>query len=581
MIIRSGDQNIHKKIKENKQNEKIKRGPVLLSKDIYKRERWKNHNIARTWGKLEMMGNFNKHNAIELGPYNNINGVWKDEPCFVIAGGPSLRGFDLHQLDGLHTIGINHLIEDYDGFEWFLFLDDRFLRITTYDITKYQGKIFSSNKCRLLPHNNNVRFRALGTSHAIEERIEQGLWNGRMSGLCALHLAIISGADPIYLLGCDCGGGKATDYHYKEDYTGAQKSEQKRIKYVNNAPFYDRFEKWKDRIINLSAISNITTFKKMRFEDIPKKHKKRKIKVIKQNPVICHVQVLKNIEEMGDITRAVYNKTIGKHTYCNINSKPPKADVYILECFINGHEKFRNWKRPYKNSKIISLIHSCGRCMPSIDSDEVVTITYSWKGIMQQKNIDSRMIYAGIDCSIFDLEKNYDKKTFGRITRYSRGKVHPQWGNIVNNILDKYADSECHIISNNYPPVNRDRLYIYRDVKINEDDKKAKYLQKINIFADAHYTFQETFSLCLLQAMASGCAIVLLRGQSAMQEIIGKSGYVCAGIPEFQNTIISLFENKEKMKEMGLKAKERAKEFSLDRMINKWNTLLIDLLSEK
>jgi glycosyltransferase involved in cell wall biosynthesis len=583
-MIRSGDINnrINKPIKQPEQE-----GEVLRSRDLYRKQLWEGYQINaradRTWRNLENMGSFNPYNCIALGPFSNINNVWLNEPCFVVGTGPSLRGFDFKQLEGLHTIGINHVVEDYDGFEWLFALDDRFFKITSYDFTKFKGKIFSAHKCRLLPHNNNVRFKALGTSAKIPTRIEDGLWNGRMSGLAALNLAIITGANPIYLLGCDCGGGHFSDYHYKKDYTGVTRNETKRIKYVNNAGFFDKFMLWKDRVVNLSLESNIKTFKKMKFRDIPTEHKtKRKIKVIPREPIICHIQTMKTMEEMNDISQIVYNKTIGNHIYSNINCDThPKADIYLLECYINGADRYKAFKRPYNDSKVISLIHSCSKCMPSDDSDEVVTITYTWKGVMQQKNIDSHMIYAGLNHDVYDLPKDYNKKSFGRITRYSRGKVHPESQRIYNEILDEIPESECHIISYNYPDVKRDRFNIYRDVKIHEEAKKAKYLQNINIFADAHFTFIETFSLCLLQAMASGCAIVLLRGQPAMEEVVEKSGYICAGLPEWKATIKSLLNDKAKMKEYGLKAKERSREFTIDRMVKRWNDLFKEVLKCK
>jgi glycosyltransferase involved in cell wall biosynthesis len=240
--------------------------------------------------------------------------------------------------------------------------------------------------------------------------------------------------------------------------------------------------------------------------------------------------------------------------------------------------QYRNFKRPYNDSKVISLIHSCGSCLPAIDNDQVVTITYTWKGVMQQKNIESQMIYAGIDNKIYDIEKDYSKKTFGRITRYSRGKVHPKFNNIMLNVLNKLPDSEAHIISNNYPPIEHKRLKIYRNIKINEEKKKAKYLSKINMFTDAHFTFIETFSLCLLEAMASGCCIVMLKGQPAMEEIVGKAGFICVELQEFENTILQILQDSDRMKEMGLKAKQRALDFTQERMIQKWDNLFKDIL---
>jgi hypothetical protein len=563
--LKSGDYAIQNLVRNVKHEEKFN----------YKQKK------SSLWENLENMGRFNAYNVIELGPFEGIDNVWKDQPCFVVGAGRSLRGFDFSQLDGLNTIGINHVIEDYDRFKWFMFLDDRFLMRTTYDIKNYTGKIFASSKCRMLPQNDCVRFKPKTSNRAVSTKIENGLWNNRMTGIAALNLAIITGANPIYLLGFDCGTGEGSDYHYKKDYTAADQTEERREKYVNSARFFDKFEPWKDRIINCSLESNITTFKKMPFKKIklkPAPIKKEKIE-ISRDPVICHVGTMQNIDQMGTISRTVYNETIGKHIYTNIESdKIPNADIYLLECFINGAKRYEEFKAQ-NNGKIISLIHSSSSCRPSIYSDQVVNISYTWKGIWQSRGIDSRMIYAGIDTKLYDCKKDYTKKTFGRITRYSRGKVHPEWNNIIGRVLDKYKDSRCYMISNNYPEINQKRLNIIRDIKINEEERKAKYLAKINLFADAHNTFKETFSLCLLEAMASGCAIVLLRGQNAMEEILGNSGYICTTIKEFEDTIIKLLPDSEKMRELGLLAKSRAKDFETKTMIKKWNQLFKDMLN--
>ena len=79
------------------------------------------------------------------GQFDGIMNSWKDEPCFVVGTSRAIEGFDFNLLNGLHTIGINHLIEDWDLMEWFIFLDQRFLNKTTYDITNFKGKIFAAS----------------------------------------------------------------------------------------------------------------------------------------------------------------------------------------------------------------------------------------------------------------------------------------------------------------------------------------------------------------------------------------------------------------------------------------------------
>ena len=42
------------------------------------------------------------------------DGAWKSQRCFVVGGGPSLRGFDFSKLYGELTIGINRAYEAFD-----------------------------------------------------------------------------------------------------------------------------------------------------------------------------------------------------------------------------------------------------------------------------------------------------------------------------------------------------------------------------------------------------------------------------------------------------------------------------------
>jgi glycosyltransferase involved in cell wall biosynthesis len=102
----------------------------------------------------------------------------------------------------------------------------------------------------------------------------------------------------------------------------------------------------------------------------------------------------------------------------------------------------------------------------------------------------------------------------------------------------------------------------------------------MSIFADMHHTYKETFSIGLLEAMASGLAIILYStiDQQAMWEVLGDTGIVCKSIQEFESKLIWLLEHLEEKKKLGLKAKERAKLYSIENMVNKWNKLFKELL---
>ena len=46
--------------------------------------------------------------------YKLREGQWTGHPCFIIGGGPSLKGFDFNLLEGRKTIGINRAFEFFN-----------------------------------------------------------------------------------------------------------------------------------------------------------------------------------------------------------------------------------------------------------------------------------------------------------------------------------------------------------------------------------------------------------------------------------------------------------------------------------
>ena len=507
------------------------------------------------------------------GQFDGIMNAWKDEPCFVIGTSRAIEGFDFNLLNGLHTIGINHLIEDWDLMEWFIFLDERFLAKTTYDINKFKGKIFASSRTNILKKKNYIRYRQLFKVNEIELNIINGLY-GKLTGLNALHLALISGAKPIYLLGMDTlkedeQKKDNVEHHYKKDYIGEKKTHSYLMKYVRTEKGFLKFTKWKDRIINVcidGTMPNI--FRRISQDELKKDIDKIKNKeVVNQTPIICHVT---NLKYPNEIYRQIVNLTEGKHIQAYLHSSVyPKADIYILECIMRDAEKFRNWKNPC--GKLISIVHSGN--VYSKYSDKIVTLTES------QKINNSVAIPCGIDMNYYKYDIDYDNKIFGRITPYSVGKVHPKFNDIVSKVKEKFQDSKCIMICNNAKNKSKNIEYI-EDIKRHENEKKAKILSGISIFVDMHHTYKETFSISLLEAMASGLAIILYStiDQQAMWEVLGDAGIICKSVKEFEEKLIWLLENPEEKKKFGLRAKERAKLYSIENMVNKWNKLFKELL---
>lgn len=562
---------------------------IVRLRDIHRAKRYAKYDINgidNNWKRLVNLGNLTP-NFETLGPYEGVEGAWKDEPCYIIGAGKEVELIDLNKLDKCHTIGINHMIEYYDKFEWFFFLDNRFLTKTTYDINKFKGKIFQKNTTDILSkHLDCVRFKVKHSNDVPALKIEDGLYNGQMSGIAALNLALISGANPIYLIGCDVPyDAKGEGYHIK-NYNGEIKNDVKMGKYIGALGFYEKFLPWKDRIINVTENGRNQFFTNIKSKDIPiipVESRNNKIEIVDRDPVICQVSGMKTIEEMGDISRYIFDKTKGKHLYCNIDENLPKADLYIVESFLNQAEKYINFKKPNNKCKIVSIVHTSGRCGPSVDSDAVVTITNAWKQIIRGRGYESTMIYPGIEIDKYNLTPDYNNKVFGRITRYSPGKVHPNTVQITNNILKSIPDSKCIMFMNNngiFSP--SDRLIIDKSIKINEIEKKVKKLNQLSMFVDMHNTFQETFSLGLLEGMASGLPILLYSkaDQPAMREVIGTAGLYFTDLQVMEKEIMKRLSDTEWKKEYGKKAKKRAAEFSIKKMIESYDILFKEVLNE-
>jgi hypothetical protein len=166
------------------------------------------------------------------------DGAWRGGRCFIVAGGPSARGFDFSRLRGERTIAVNRAFEAFDPTIWFstdprlvcwiesgafgAAMRDRFLGGAGLKcLVPTSGEDYSTPVPVLLPWNRGGR---------LSESMRQGIFSGTAdacnSALGALNLALCLGADPIYLLGFDMRTGPAGEknwypgeYPVREDST--------------------------------------------------------------------------------------------------------------------------------------------------------------------------------------------------------------------------------------------------------------------------------------------------------------------------------------------------------------------------
>ena len=142
--------------------------------------------------------------------------LWEGQPCYIIGGGPSLRAFPFQAISGEFVLGCNMAyLLGVDIVPIIVFGDASFLPKNREGLEKYVGSggwvVTNSSRLKksIPPWLRMMRKELRGLSL-------DGLgWNGN-TGASAINLALLLGADPVYLLGYDMGvdprSGRA-NYH--------------------------------------------------------------------------------------------------------------------------------------------------------------------------------------------------------------------------------------------------------------------------------------------------------------------------------------------------------------------------------
>jgi len=532
----------------------------------------------KSWEWFAQKGCVNNNSLIHQS-FAGIHGVWKDQPCYVVGAGPSLKEFlstyGWSYLDGKHTIGINHTIEDYDGFEWFFFLDKRFLEKTTYDMSKYKGRIFAQCTTGLEPDNRTVTF--WGKQDGPSKKMQDGLYSTNFSGLSSLNLAILTGANPIYLLGFGNGKG-ATDeaYHYKDDYNGEQKGAGRLEKFKRCYKGFENFSEYFSRIKHVTEGNDIGCFDKVRVSDLETKNKEISLKIIGRIPHIAHFSFTDDVAKHADITREIILRGYGRHTLHNINNPViPVADLYVLEDFMSTKLKVNEFPCKYK---AINIIHS-NNCIPSPGFLANVALTKAWKTYFLDKYFikNVEIIHGGIDLDPYKYVAPCNiEKVFGRITRWSPAKINQDWNRVCAEILEEIPDSQCLFYiddAGGREKLTHARMVYNRECKI--DMFKGAYLKNLSVYVHASGGFKETLSFAVIEAMATGLPIVYLsEGTGVLEEVTGSAGIRCETMDDVKKNIKILLLDKTKRKEYGIRSKEQAKKFDIKLFLQNFNALV-------
>ena len=523
-----------------------------------------------------------------LGDYEKIKGKWNGQPCYVVGTGPTLKPFldqfGWNYFDGKHTIGINHAIEDYDRFEWFFFLDKRFLDLTTYDMNKYKGLIIAQNTTGLRPAENIVTFKCRDDMPT--EIIEDGIYSPNLSGLAALHVAIISGADPIYLIGHGMGDSDSQAYHYREDYTGEVKDKGKWKKFYRVRTYFDNFSEWRRKIFSISDYREYTAIKNISLNTFRENMDNSGRPLISSTegrlPRIAHLSFSCDLAKHADTTRQQVCEGYGIHKLLTFNkAKDFNADLFVINHFLGDDRDVQNF--PYKN-KAVDIVHT-RNCVPRGDFAQVVAMSDYWVDELRNNGVDPAkitVIPACLDCNAYQGTPGYNTKTFGRITRWSPGKIPEWWNGMLTEIFRERPDSKC-LMYTQLVDARREHLRHHQmiyDETVFIFEKKYQYLSQLDFYVHANGYFVEIAPHAILEAMATGLPVVYLY-EDSLAEMVGPAGIPCADRRELKAKILELLSWPiEKLQEAGHISKERVKVYDKEIMLEKYNSMIKKVLEK-
>ena len=154
-----------------------------------------------------------------------VEGAWLNQPCYVVGGGPSLRGFKWESLIGKRTIVINRAFINLPTADLWFSEDSRVI----LDLWGKQLREFKGLKVWHAIERGAIEdVRAVDPSiKIIEQKRQDKHWSRRFSdglsyssnsGVGAINIAWLLGADPIYLLGFDCRADGLRVENFHEDY---------------------------------------------------------------------------------------------------------------------------------------------------------------------------------------------------------------------------------------------------------------------------------------------------------------------------------------------------------------------------
>jgi len=185
-----------------------------------------------------------------------------DSTIYIVAGGPSLRGYDWYKLKDRRVIAVNRSYEMLPWAEVIYFSDLRFFEWHREALLAHKGRKITGSR---LEHPKVERYRLTGQKGL--DLTPGCLRSGNNSGYAAINLAVHLGARSIMLLGFDmCFDKSGTHWH--DGYTVLNRERQ----FSKMLPFFDSLPPYLKTIgvtvVNACIDSRLDVFEKIPLEAV-------------------------------------------------------------------------------------------------------------------------------------------------------------------------------------------------------------------------------------------------------------------------------------------------------------------------
>jgi len=202
---------------------------------------------------------------------------WNDRPLIIVGGGPSLRNYDISDLRARgRVVLLNDAVRFCKGDVLFS-MDFNWINRSTSLIENFEGEeiwlIVGTHHMQQEYHGTvPVRhLKKMSSKVTTLSRILDQVYCAGNAGFAVLNLALLKGAQLVYLLGYDLGRGVHEQWHDAEEVLGLPKR-------VRNPLYYSRwaqriaevspvFEEQGIRIINCNPSSSLKCFEFSSYEE--------------------------------------------------------------------------------------------------------------------------------------------------------------------------------------------------------------------------------------------------------------------------------------------------------------------------